>query len=120
VATRYREILPPYFVVETSGPILNMTHPGGGDMFFGNFILHFPFLPATYRLEEFAKMAFGHLPEKVASAANIWPGLSWVAIGTTCHVRVTREEVHIWYGHTDKEDEAVLTVRPIPRSELGI
>jgi hypothetical protein len=33
---------------------------------------------------------------------------------------VTREEVRVWYGHTGDEDDAVLRVRPIPRSELGL
>jgi len=61
VAARYREILPSSFVVETSGPILNVKGPGIGNIFFGNFVLHFPFLPAKYRLEQFAKLAFGDL-----------------------------------------------------------
>jgi hypothetical protein len=120
IAARYREILPPGFVVETNGPILNVKTPTGGSVFFGNFILRFPFLPAKYRLERFAHVAFGNLPEQIAHAASIFPDVEWPAIGTTCHVRVSIDEVHIWYGHTDNEDEAVLKVRPIPRTELGL
>jgi hypothetical protein len=117
VAARYREILPPAFA---NGPLLSMAYPGGGGLFFGNFVLHFPLFPATYRLEQFAKMAFGDLPETVAGVAKLWPAVSWAAIGTTCHVRVTSDEVRIWFGHSDHEDDAVLNVRPIPRADLGI
>jgi len=120
VAARYREILPPGYVVETSGPLLNVKAPDGGNLFFGNFILHFRFLPVKYRMEQFAMAAFRHLPERVAHAAALLPHFTWPAIGTTCHVKATNNEVRIWYGHTDNEDEAVLKVRPILRTELGI
>jgi hypothetical protein len=89
-------------------------------MFFGNFVLHIPFLPAKYRLEQFAKIAFGDLPEHVGRAANLYPDLTWTAIGTNCYSKVTRDELRIWFGHSANEDEAVLTVRPIPRSEVGV
>lgn len=121
VAARYREILPKGCVVEAKGPILSTQLPGCvGSVFFGNFILRFPFLGAEYRLEEFAKMAFGRLPGLVSASAKHVKGLEWPAIGTTCHVRVTADEVRIWYGNSDIEEEAVLKVRPIPRSELGL
>jgi len=89
-------------------------------MFFGNFVLHIPFLPARYRLEQFAKIAFGDLPEHVSRAARIAPEVTWPAIGTTCYSRVTRDELRIWFGHSSDERAAVLTVRPIPRTELGV
>ena len=73
VATRYREILPPSFQVETNGPLLTVLNPGGGHTFFGNFVLHIPFLPARYRLEQFATIAFGDLPDHVGRAARISP-----------------------------------------------
>ena len=121
VATRYREILPDCFHIETNGPVLSIEAPGHSGLFFGNFILHMPLLPAGRRLEEFAKVAFGDLPKTVAYVKELgFLGADWPALGTTCHARVTAEEVRIWYGLSDKEEEAVLTVRPIPRSELGV
>jgi hypothetical protein len=120
VAARYREILPPRYVVETSGPLLNVKAPGGGGVFFGNFILHLRFLPVKYRMEQFAMMAFGHLPEQIAHAADLFPDVAWSAMGSSCHVKATSNEVHIWYGHSENEDEAILRVRPILRSEFGI
>ena len=108
------------FEVTTNGPILSLRHPGFGHMFFGNFVLHIPFLPAKYRLEQFANIAFGDLPEHVGRAADHFPELTWPAIGANCYSRVTRDELHIWFGHSANEAEAVLTVRPIPRSELGV
>ena len=120
VATRYREILPEDFEVETNGPLLLMKYPGGSVSFFGNFVLHMPLLPAEYRLREFAKIAFKDLPEQVAKATVFRPEITWPALGTECHVRVTNTEVHVWYGYNDDEDDAVLIVRPIPRSELGV
>jgi hypothetical protein len=120
VATRYREILPPTFEVDTNGPLLNVLHPGGGHLFFGNFVLHIPFLPAKYRLEQFVEIAFGDLPERVGRAAEVFPDATWPAIGTECYSRVTPDEVRIWFGRSDNEQDAVLTVRPISRAELGV
>jgi hypothetical protein len=121
VAARYREILPPSIEVTTDGPVLNMNMPGSWGSFFGNYLLHFRFLPAKYRLEQFIKITFGELPERVSRAGRFDPSLkTWPAIGTSCYTRVTRDEVRIWFGHSNNEDEAVLTVRPIPRSEIGI
>ena len=122
VAERYREILPAEFTVETNGPFLTWRASGSGasSMFFGNWMLHVPWLSKTARLERFAQMAFGKLPREVASVMNRNPSLVWPARGTTCHVRVTDSEVHIWFGMTDQEADAVLKVRPISREELGI
>jgi len=33
---------------------------------------------------------------------------------------VTDTEVRVWFGHSDIEEDAVITVRPISRSELGL
>lgn len=121
VASRYREILPDCFVVETNGPVLSLKVPGHSSLFFGNLILRLPLLPRRRRLEEFAKEAFGRLPSTVAHVREVGVAdVLWPALGTNCHVLVTEDEVRIWYGLTDDEDEAVLTVRPIPRSELGL
>lgn len=121
LAARYREILPEGCTVEAKGPVLSTSFPGGvGSVFFGNFFLHFAFFGAEYRLREFAKMAFGDLPRLVARSAHHVKRLQWSAIGTTCHVLVTSEEVRVWYGESEREEDAVLRVRPIPRSELGL
>ena len=120
VATRYREILPSVFEIETNGPLLLMRYPGGSLSFFGNFVLHVPLLSAEYRLSEFAKIAFKDLPEHVARVAVHRPEITWAALGTECHVRVTHDDVHVWYGHSDSEDDAALVVRPIPRSDLCV
>ena len=120
VASRYREVLPECFVVETRGPMLRVKAPGHSGLFFGNLILHIPLLPAKRRLEKFVEVAFGDLPRTVAHVSDIEPDVNWPALGTTCHWRVTRDEVHVWYGHSDQENEAVLTVRPFSRRELGI
>jgi hypothetical protein len=120
IATRYREILPAVFEVETNGPLLLMKYPGGSVSFFGNFVLHMPLLSADYRLRGFAKIAFKDLPGQVAKAVTFQPEITWPGLGTECHVRVTDDDVHVWFGHSDREKEALLVVRPILRSELGV
>lgn len=121
VAARYREILPDWFQIETNGPVLSIKAPGHSGTFFGNFILHMPLQSARYRLEQYTQKAFGDLPKIVAYVKGL--GLvdfDWPALGASCHVRVTQDEVRVWYGRSDSEEEAVLTVRAIPRSELGV
>jgi hypothetical protein len=120
IAAGYREILPSSFQVETNGPLLNVQSPGVGHMFFGNFVLHILFLSARYRLEQFAKIAFGDLPDYVGRAARLSTEMTWPAVGTTCYSKVTKKELRIWFGHSSDESAAVLTVRPIPRAELGV
>jgi hypothetical protein len=122
IATRYREILPSSFVVEADRSMLSVTTPSGAMVITGppTLVLRVPLLPVRYRLEQFAKSYFGQLPEQVAQVARVVPEVTWPAIGTTCHIKATNNEVRIWYGHTDNEEEAVLKVQPILRSELGI
>ena len=83
-------------------------------------MLHIPLMSEKDRLERFAKMYFESLPAAVARVASVKPSIAWPATGMPCHVRVTTSEIRIWYGPTDNENDAVLTVRPIPRTELGV
>ncbi len=115
VAARYREILPTEVSVTTAGPIVRVRAGTQGWTFFGGFLLHVPVLAPSFRLQQFARYAFAPLPSQVANA-----GVDWrVSTGLKCHVLVTRSDVKVWFGHSTIQDEAVLSVRPIARSELG-
>ncbi len=116
IATRYREILPSEASVTTSGPIVHVRAGDRGWYFFGTLLLHIPFLTPRFRLEQLARYAFNPLPSQVTNAGVDWA----VTTGQRCHVLVTRSDVKVWFGHSPVQDEAVLSVRPIARAELGV
>jgi hypothetical protein len=122
VAQRYREVLPEdEFDVEYEAGTFNLTvssigahRPGAVMIGLAHMVLRLP-LPRSLRLRTFFENEAQGLQDFVSEIT----GKPWPAPGATPHVRVTVDEVRVWYGDAN-EHGAALSWRPITRAELGI
>jgi hypothetical protein len=72
-------------------------------------------LPASARLEQIFEIQSRGLQEFITKARHE----PWPAKGAKAHVRVTPEEVVVWWGGP-READAHVTLRPISREKLGL
>jgi hypothetical protein len=71
--------------------------------------------PASERLEKIFEIQSRGLQEFITKARHE----PWPAKGTDAHVRVTTDEVTVWWGGP-READALVTLSPISRRELGL
>jgi hypothetical protein len=114
VAARLNPLLPEgCAVTPLPGGRLGLGGPGAGGGVAGA-ALHLP-LPRRWRLRLAGReqLKFYRLAAGLRARDPDWP-----APGARGHARVSRTELRLWF--TDGDGHTVLTVPPIPRSELGL